>query len=87
MVEEKTKFTFAGCLGSVIGLGFSTVPFLVIGYILYEAWQFFVAPDLIVRLSNGLTSLGMCVGIVILVLFAITKIPESWFGKYTDDWN
>ena len=87
MAEKKSKFTFGGCLGTITGMAFSSMSLLVIGYLLYKAWLFVAVTDLMNRLSNVFIGLGMCVGIVILALFVLTKIPESWFGKYTDDWN
>jgi hypothetical protein len=89
----KQKVSNLGCIVILIGILAGCITFIVYMVIRWakEIWIFLNEPDLSIRLTEMFKSflqnvgyLGVCVGGIILVVFAsgfiLTKIPPSWMG-------
>lgn len=82
--------TASTCFSCLLGLGFIAFVLYAVSSFLYSVWQFFHRPDALARSVEMLEAVGMCCGVVLLLLILLSIlqpiIPRSWLRlPYEDD--
>lgn len=85
MQSQNGNSSCDSCIALVMFLGLVTVSVYVVAKIVIGVWEFFVEPGFLYRLVGLVVGIPICIGIIAVFLFLLSKVPESWFGNQGGD--
>ncbi|HET9913866.1 MAG TPA: hypothetical protein VFQ13_18370 [Anaerolineales bacterium] len=85
MQSQNGNGSCGSCIALVMFLGLVTMFVYVVAKIAIGVWDFFIEPGLLYRLVGVVVGFPICIGIIAVFLFLLSKVPESWFGNQGGD--
>jgi hypothetical protein len=85
MQSQDGNGSYGSCIAFVMFLGLVAIFVYVVAKIVMGVWEFFIEPGLLYRLVGLVFGIPICIGIIAVFLFLLSKVPESWFGNQGGD--